>query len=267
MQLSNLLYKLQDIPISKIDVWEEAQARKLDTEGIKELAKSIESEGLQSPPLVKKDGPRYKLFAGQRRLAAIKYLKKTTIPCLVLSKNITIEDAKAASLIENIHRKGMENKDISTSINYLLETIKSKSKVAKMLGMSDRTLRRYLGFGSLPGQIKELVPDKISRDEAVKIFRIIPKIKKVIEIINKISKFEKTIRIKYVQELAKGPSTTHDIILKKIKNENYKKLDIKLTKKQIKFVAKHAKKLKKKPEDMIKILVQIGILNFKNLIK
>ena len=66
-------YRLREIPVKQIKVWEEAQARKLDREGINDLAKSIRSEGLQNPPLVQKDGKEtFLLMSGQRRLAALK---------------------------------------------------------------------------------------------------------------------------------------------------------------------------------------------------
>ena len=47
---TKLEYRVREIPVSKIKVWKEAQARTLDKEGIKELAKSIKNEGLQKCP-------------------------------------------------------------------------------------------------------------------------------------------------------------------------------------------------------------------------
>ena len=66
--------KLKEVPISSIKVWEEAEASELRKEGLRELAASIEAEGLQSPPLVQKDGEEYRLISGQRRLEALKTL-------------------------------------------------------------------------------------------------------------------------------------------------------------------------------------------------
>ena len=71
---SKVSYRLKEIPIKQIQVWKEAQARKLNREGISELAKSIKTEGLQNPPMVQKEGNVYLLMSGQRRLAALKRL-------------------------------------------------------------------------------------------------------------------------------------------------------------------------------------------------
>jgi len=46
---SPIIYRLREIPIKQIKIWKDAQARKLDREGIAELAKSIKNEGLLFP--------------------------------------------------------------------------------------------------------------------------------------------------------------------------------------------------------------------------
>ncbi len=72
---SPISYRLREIPVKYIKVWRDAQARKLDRDGIAELAKSIKIDGLQNPPMVQKDGKNsYLLMSGQRRLAALKRL-------------------------------------------------------------------------------------------------------------------------------------------------------------------------------------------------
>ncbi len=41
---SPISYRLREIPIKQIKIWKDAQARKLDRDGIAELAKSIKNE-------------------------------------------------------------------------------------------------------------------------------------------------------------------------------------------------------------------------------
>ncbi|MCJ8307376.1 MAG: ParB N-terminal domain-containing protein, partial [Nitrosopumilus sp.] len=78
---SPIIYKLREIPIKEIKIWKDAQARKLDREGIAELARSIKNEGLQNPPMVQRNGKNsYLLMSGQRRLAALKRLGAKKIP-------------------------------------------------------------------------------------------------------------------------------------------------------------------------------------------
>ena len=64
-------YRLREIPIKQIKVWKDAQARKLDREGIAELAKSIRNEGLQNPPMVQKESKNsYLLMSGPEKTSS-----------------------------------------------------------------------------------------------------------------------------------------------------------------------------------------------------
>jgi len=52
---SPITYRLREIPVKQIKIWKDAQARKLDREGIAELARSIKNDGLQNPPMVQRN--------------------------------------------------------------------------------------------------------------------------------------------------------------------------------------------------------------------
>jgi len=85
---SPITYRLREIPVKQIKVWKDAHARKLDREGIAELARSIKNEGLQNPPMAQKESKdSYLLMSGQRRLAALKRIGAKKIPVLLLTQN------------------------------------------------------------------------------------------------------------------------------------------------------------------------------------
>ena len=93
---------LREVPLNEIRVWKEAQARRLDRSRIKDLAKSIRSEGLQNPPLIQKNAPHeYLLISGRHRLSALRSLGAKKAKCLVLTRETAygLEDAKAAPCI------------------------------------------------------------------------------------------------------------------------------------------------------------------------
>ena len=144
-------YRLREIPLKSVKVWKDAQARKLDRKGVTELARSIKTEGLQNPPMVQKEGKEYLLMSGQRRLAALKRLKAKKIPALVLTKNAKYEldDAKAASVVENLHRKDMETREMALACAFLADK-KGKSKAAQSLGISKIMFKKYHGFAGVP---------------------------------------------------------------------------------------------------------------------
>lgn len=211
-------YKLRQVPIKQIKVWDDAQARRLDRTGITELARSIRSEGLQNPPMVQKDGKGlYLLMSGQRRLAAMKRLKMRKIPVLVLTKKTAyqLQDAKAASVIENIYRRNMNTKDIATACSFLAEKV-GKSSAARSLGMSSVTFRKYHGFAGVPERLKGLVPKKLSRDQATRLYSAVPDVTRALKIAEKISKLDSISKRHYLEMLAKNPGMPHKIIMKKI---------------------------------------------------
>ena len=254
-----ITYTLREVPINEVVVWEEAQARTLDMEGIDALARSISSEGLQNPPMAQKDGPHsYRLMAGQRRLAALKKLGSETIPILVLSTNSACdeENAKAVSIIENIHRKDMSAAEMTSSCQFLVERL-GRKETAKMLGITTRTLREHLGFHVVPPHVQKLVPTLLSKRDAIKICKVITSESKAIEIINLISKYDAGKKKRYVLALVKaGGNATHSQI-QNIANQfnTSQNLSIKMSKGQAKGLATLSKQCDMEPVEFARKLV------------
>ena len=216
---SPITYRLREIPIKQIKVWKDAQARKLDREGITELAKSIKNEGLQNPPMVQKESRNsYLLMSGQRRLAALKRIGAKKIPVLLLTQNTKydLENAKAASVVENLHRNKMNTKDMTHACVFLAESV-GKAKAAQSLGISQQTLKKYLGFAAVPDKLKQYVPKQLSRDDATKLYQIYPNISKAVKIAEKILPLDPKLRKKYLQILTKSPKSSHLKLLKRSK--------------------------------------------------
>ena len=221
-------YRLREIPVKQIKVWRDAQARKLDREGIAELARSIKNEGLQNPPMVQKESKNsYLLMSGQRRLAALKRLGAKKIPALLLTQNTKydLEDAKAASVIENLHRNKMNTKDMASACVFLAESI-GKSKAAQALGISQQTLKKYLGFAAVPDSLKVYVPKELSRDDVTRLYQIIPNVSKAVKIAEKIIPLDQKLRKLYLQTLARSSNMSH---VKLLKNAKAKLLQQKIT--------------------------------------
>ena len=235
-------------------MWKDAQARTLDKEGISDLAKSIRNEGLQNPPMLQRDGKNsYLLMAGQRRLAALKRLRAKKIPALVLTKQSEheLEDAKAVSVIENLHRNKMNVKDTAAACKFLYEKM-GQSKAAQSLGLSMPTFRKYLGFAGVPESLKTYVPKTLSRDEATKLYQAVPNTAKAIKIIQKISNLDSKTRKLYLTSLARSPKSTHKILLKRAKTMRIKQnISFKLNKNQARKLASKANRLDMEPNQLV----------------
>ena len=253
-----ITYRLQQIPIKQIKVWSDAQARKLDKTGIADLAKSIKAEGLQNPPMVQKDGRNsYLLMSGQRRLAALKRLKAKKIPVLVLTRKTEYElqDAKAASVIENIHRRNMNVKDMAAACSFLAENM-GKAKASQSLGMSMSTFKKYHGFAGVPEKLKDMVPKKISRDQATKLYLVVPYLPKALKIVEKISGLDSSTRKRYLVALSRNPNASHKTLMKKIRSYQVQQnISLKLSKGKVRGLAAQSRRQDLEPKELANKIV------------
>ena len=254
-----LSYVLREIPIKQVKVWNKAQARRLDREGITELAKSIKHDGLLNPPMVQKSGKKeYMLMSGQRRLAAMKRLRAKTISCHVITKKseMSMEEAKASSVVENIHRNEMYRKDIVVAATILAEKM-GKAEAAQRLGVTRVTLYRYLGFMAVPENLKELVPKVISRDDITKLYLAVPNTKRAKGIAVKIQDLDGPLKKHYISLLAKHPKMPHKRLLKTARASMIRQnVALRLTKRAAKKLKKRAEKNGVSPNDMAKKILE-----------
>ncbi len=170
--------------------------------------------------MVQKDGKNsYLLMSGQRRLAALKRLGAKKIPVLLLtnSTKYDLEDAKAASVVENLHRNKMNTRDMTAACVFLTESV-GKSKAAKSLGISIQTLKKYLGFAAVPDKLRTFVPKELSRDDCVKLYRAVPNVTKAVSVAEKIIPLDQKLRKEYLKSLARSPKSSHLKLLKKVKS-------------------------------------------------
>ena len=160
----------------------------------------------------------YLLLSGQRRLAALKRLGAKKIPVLLLTQSTKydLEDAKAASVVENLHRNKMNVKDMTAACVFLTESI-GKAKAEKSLGISSQTLKKYLGFAAVPDKLKQFVPKELSRDDCTKLYQIISNVSKAVRIAERIIPLDQKLRKEYLKSLARSPKSSHLKLLKRAK--------------------------------------------------
>lgn len=179
---------LEWLDILKLDLWEEVNVRKRGARvDIDDLVGNIKENGLLAPLLVKKNGDRYQVFSGQRRLLACTKAGMTRIPCRIFT-DITEEKARVLSLSENIYRRDMDIEDRTNAVALLLHSFGDKNEVARVLGISVQTVYNYLGYSALPDDIKKHVGGRaITRSQALQIFKKF-EVEKAIEIANELAK-------------------------------------------------------------------------------
>lgn len=95
----------QEIPVHFVEPSPYQARREIPSEQLNELAESIRSEGLLQPIVVRKQGEKFQLIAGERRWRAFQLLKIKVIPARIVEAS----DASSAALglIENLQREGL----------------------------------------------------------------------------------------------------------------------------------------------------------------
>lgn len=170
------------LPINKVRLGE-WNVRTSDKEkGIEELAESIQRYGLLQPIVVFREGDKFNLVIGQRRLRAFRELKKTrrteygNIPAVVLERKPDEETLKVLSLSQNIQRVELNRADIADVISYLYtKQGRSAKKVASILGKSIPYVYEYLKIHDAPQEIREMLSRReISKQDVKRVMEIAP---------------------------------------------------------------------------------------------
>ena len=126
---------------------------------IDELADSIRVQGLLEPIIVcETDTPgQFEIITGQRRFMAHQELGKETIRATVINGPITIEEAKAISLSENLVRTDLNSTDLISVCTDLYRTYGSFKTVAEQTGLSPNKVRQYVKYDRLDSTLQGLV--------------------------------------------------------------------------------------------------------------
>ena len=150
--------QLQELAIDQV-VPNPHQPRKvIDPEAIRDLAASIESEGLLQPIVVRPTEKGYELIAGERRWRAHQYLEKPTI----LARLLDASDLSSASLslIENLQREELNPVEEALGYQSLVSDFNlTQAEVAGRMGKSRTHITNLMRLLQLDGELKRLLAD------------------------------------------------------------------------------------------------------------
>lgn len=128
--------------------------RRFDEEKIEELAASIRSKGVIQPILVRKDGNKYRIIAGERRWRASQRAGLKYVPVLV--KEVTERQAFELALIENIQREDLNPIEEAEAYRRLIEEHSlTQEACAERVGKDRSSIANSLRLLRLPEEIKQ----------------------------------------------------------------------------------------------------------------
>jgi len=163
------------LPIRLIDPNREQPRRSFDEEALKELAQSIRAVGVLQPIIVKPDGERYTIIAGERRYRASRLAEMDEIPAIV--RDWDEQKRLEAALIENLQRDDLNPVEEAMGVKRLMEEAGlTQEKAAERLGKSRPAVANLLRLLSLPESVLKLLSEgKLSAGHARALVTVDPR--------------------------------------------------------------------------------------------
>jgi ParB family chromosome partitioning protein len=176
--------EIRELPVNKIIPSVFQPRETFDKEELQELADSMKEHGLINPISVRKNGDgTYQIIAGERRWRAANFAKMDKIYAIV--REVTPTKQRLESLIENVHRKdlnniekgrgimeifGVHNLDMST--NTILRTLHKSENIRRgkstaKLAVDEKKVLDIMSKIHVPLRLIRTWLESISADEEV----------------------------------------------------------------------------------------------------
>lgn len=145
----------KSIPIDCLQPGKYQPRTLFNEEGLQELAKSIQTQGLIEPLVVRKTSETtYEIIAGERRWRSAMIAGLSEVPCLI--GHYTDEQAAAVTLIENIQRQDLSLLDEANGYQRLLTEFNfQQNDIALLVGKSRSHIANLLRLLTLCPPVRE----------------------------------------------------------------------------------------------------------------
>ncbi|MDH2433095.1 ParB/RepB/Spo0J family partition protein [Pokkaliibacter sp. MBI-7] len=131
-----------------------AQPRQvIEPESLEQLAASIRQQGVMQPVVVRPQGDKFELIAGERRWRASQLAGLDKVPALV--RQVSDADALVLALVENIQREDLNPLEQARALQRLQESSQlTQQEVADIVGKSRSAVANLLRLLSLEDSVK-----------------------------------------------------------------------------------------------------------------
>ncbi len=149
---------LLQVELQRIDPNPEQPRQSVDEQKLAELAQSLKEQGVVQPLVVRKEGSRFQIIAGERRWRAAKLAGLVRIPVIVreADDNLVLELA----LVENIQREELNPMEEAVAYRRLVSEFGySQEQVATRVGKDRSTVANLLRLLRLPTEVRSFIAE------------------------------------------------------------------------------------------------------------
>lgn len=147
-----------EVDLYDIDTNPKQPRKTFDPEKMEELAVSIKRHGVVQPILVKRNGTRYTIIAGERRYRAARLAGLSKVP--VVLTDIDEESVMEIALVENIQREDLNPIEEAAALKLLMQQHDlTQEEVSERVGKSRPAIANALRLLSLSRPVQVLIRD------------------------------------------------------------------------------------------------------------
>jgi len=153
------LESVNSIGINEIEPNPVQPRRVFEPEKLQELVNSIRVNGIIQPIIVRPNGNRYQLVAGERRWRAAKLAGLESVPVVV--QHIPDERLLEITLVENIQREDLNAIETAMAFDRMAKELNlSHEQIGERTGKDRSTITNMLRLLQLPGDLQALVANR-----------------------------------------------------------------------------------------------------------
>jgi ParB family chromosome partitioning protein len=147
---------LLSLPVEAVERNPEQPRKRFDEAKLEELAASIRQHGVVEPILVRREGTKYRILAGERRWRAAQRAGLREVPALV--REASDREAFEIALIENIQRADLNAIEEAEAFEVLAtDHGLTQEEIAGRVGKERSTVANALRLLKLPEEVRDAV--------------------------------------------------------------------------------------------------------------
>jgi len=196
--------EVMELKIGEVSPNRDQPRQHFDDEKLSELAASITKHGIMQPLIVKREGSKYLIVAGERRWRAAKLAGLKAVPAII--RELSSREVMEIALIENIQREDLNPIEEADAYNKLMtEFGLTQEQLADTVGKSRPAIANTIRLLSLADEVKAMIAEEtLSSGHARALLGFSDKAKQVETATNII---EKGLSVRQTEELVKKLST------------------------------------------------------------
>ena len=149
---------VMEVNINDVEPGPHQPRKRFDEEKMEQLTNSIKQYGIIDPLIVKKDGDKYFIIAGERRWRAARKAGLKTVP--IVERDGTDRETMEIALIENIQRADLNPIEEAEAYKRLISEYNlTQEQLSEKVGKNRTTITNSLRLLNFDKEIREMLAD------------------------------------------------------------------------------------------------------------